>query len=37
VFGFLVGQAMKATKGKGNAQVINRLLREALEGQRARQ
>jgi aspartyl-tRNA(Asn)/glutamyl-tRNA(Gln) amidotransferase subunit B len=37
VFGFLVGQAMKATKGKGNAQAINRLLREALEGQRARQ
>ncbi len=35
VFGFLVGQAMKATKGKGNAQVINRLLREALESQRA--
>lgn len=30
VFGFLVGQAMKATKGKGNAQLINQLLREAL-------
>jgi aspartyl-tRNA(Asn)/glutamyl-tRNA(Gln) amidotransferase subunit B len=35
VFGFLVGQAMKATKGKGNAQLINRLLREALEARRA--
>ncbi|MCS7055447.1 MAG: Asp-tRNA(Asn)/Glu-tRNA(Gln) amidotransferase subunit GatB [Thermoflexales bacterium] len=31
VFGFLVGQAMKATQGKGNAQLINRLLREALK------
>lgn len=31
LFGFLVGQAMKATKGKGNAQVINQLLREAIE------
>ncbi|MCS6774499.1 MAG: Asp-tRNA(Asn)/Glu-tRNA(Gln) amidotransferase subunit GatB [Thermoflexales bacterium] len=30
VFGFLVGQAMKATKGKGNAQIINQLLREAI-------
>jgi aspartyl-tRNA(Asn)/glutamyl-tRNA(Gln) amidotransferase subunit B len=30
LFGFLVGQAMKATKGKGNAQVINQLLREGL-------
>ncbi len=35
VFGFLVGQAMKATRGKGNAQVINVLLREAIERQRA--
>jgi aspartyl-tRNA(Asn)/glutamyl-tRNA(Gln) amidotransferase subunit B len=35
VFGFLVGQAMKATKGKGNAQLINRLLREALGARRA--
>ena len=31
LFGFLVGQAMKATKGKGNATVINQLLKEALE------
>lgn len=30
VFGFLVGQAMKATRGKGNAQMINTLLKEAL-------
>jgi aspartyl-tRNA(Asn)/glutamyl-tRNA(Gln) amidotransferase subunit B len=35
LFGFLVGQAMKATKGKGNAQVINQLLREGLERRRA--
>jgi aspartyl-tRNA(Asn)/glutamyl-tRNA(Gln) amidotransferase subunit B len=34
LFGFLVGQAMKATKGKGNAQVINQLLREGIEKQR---
>jgi aspartyl-tRNA(Asn)/glutamyl-tRNA(Gln) amidotransferase subunit B len=34
LFGFLVGQAMKATKGKGNAQVINQLLKEAVEKQR---
>jgi len=34
LFGFLVGQAMKATQGKGNAQVINQLLREALERRR---
>jgi len=32
VFGFLVGQAMRATQGKGNAQLINRLLREAIQG-----
>ena len=31
LFGFLVGQAMKATKGKGNAQLINQLLKEAVE------
>lgn len=31
VFGFLVGQAMKATKGMGNAQVINQLLRQTIE------
>jgi len=35
LFGFLVGQAMKATKGKGNAPLINQLLREGLERQRA--
>jgi aspartyl-tRNA(Asn)/glutamyl-tRNA(Gln) amidotransferase subunit B len=29
--GFLVGQCMKASKGKGNPQVLNRLLREMLE------
>jgi aspartyl-tRNA(Asn)/glutamyl-tRNA(Gln) amidotransferase subunit B len=31
LFGFLVGQAMKATKGKGNAIMINELLKSALE------
>jgi aspartyl-tRNA(Asn)/glutamyl-tRNA(Gln) amidotransferase subunit B len=30
-FGFLVGQVMKATKGKANPQVANRILREELE------
>ena len=29
-FGFLVGQAMKASKGKGNPKVINELLKRAL-------
>ena len=29
-FGFLVGQAMKASKGKGNPKVLNELLRKAL-------
>jgi aspartyl-tRNA(Asn)/glutamyl-tRNA(Gln) amidotransferase subunit B len=29
-FGFLVGQAMKASKGKGNPKVINELLRKEL-------
>ena len=29
-FGFLVGQAMKKTKGKGNPQEINKLLREKI-------
>jgi aspartyl-tRNA(Asn)/glutamyl-tRNA(Gln) amidotransferase subunit B len=29
-FGFLVGQAMKASKGKGNPKVINELLRKAI-------
>jgi aspartyl-tRNA(Asn)/glutamyl-tRNA(Gln) amidotransferase subunit B len=31
VFGFFVGQAMKALKGKGNAPVLNDLFREELE------
>ncbi|PWA10337.1 Asp-tRNA(Asn)/Glu-tRNA(Gln) amidotransferase GatCAB subunit B [Pueribacillus theae] len=30
-FGFLVGQAMKATKGKANPQIINKLLKEEVE------
>jgi aspartyl-tRNA(Asn)/glutamyl-tRNA(Gln) amidotransferase subunit B len=30
-FGFLVGQVMKATRGQGNPQVINDLLRRELE------
>ena len=30
--GFLVGQAMKASKGKGNPKVINELLRRELGG-----
>ncbi|MDE2311610.1 MAG: Asp-tRNA(Asn)/Glu-tRNA(Gln) amidotransferase subunit GatB [Patescibacteria group bacterium] len=30
-FGFLVGQTMKELKGKGNPQVINKLLREKLK------
>lgn len=30
-FGFLVGQAMKELKGKGNPQVINELLKKKLE------
>jgi aspartyl-tRNA(Asn)/glutamyl-tRNA(Gln) amidotransferase subunit B len=29
-FGFLVGQAMKASRGKGNPKVINELLRREL-------
>lgn len=29
-FGFLVGQAMKKTKGKGNPQAINKLLKEKI-------
>lgn len=29
-FGFLVGQAMKETRGKANPQLINRLLKESL-------
>jgi aspartyl-tRNA(Asn)/glutamyl-tRNA(Gln) amidotransferase subunit B len=30
-FGFLVGQAMKETKGKANPQVINKILKEELD------
>lgn len=30
-FGFLVGQAMKETKGKASPQIINKLLKEALD------
>ncbi|MFB4160364.1 Asp-tRNA(Asn)/Glu-tRNA(Gln) amidotransferase subunit GatB [Geomicrobium sp. JSM 1781026] len=30
-FGFLVGQAMKETKGKANPQVINKLIKEGIE------
>jgi aspartyl-tRNA(Asn)/glutamyl-tRNA(Gln) amidotransferase subunit B len=30
-FGFLVGQAMKASKGKGNPKVLNELLRKELD------
>ena len=29
--GFLMGEAMKATKGQGNPQVLNQLLDERLE------
>jgi aspartyl-tRNA(Asn)/glutamyl-tRNA(Gln) amidotransferase subunit B len=32
VFGFLVGQAMKATKGQGAPAVVNKVLRERLNG-----
>ena len=31
-FNALVGQAMKATKGKGNPQQVNELLRKKLQG-----
>jgi aspartyl-tRNA(Asn)/glutamyl-tRNA(Gln) amidotransferase subunit B len=30
-FGFLVGQVMKATRGKANPELVNRLLKKALE------
>ena len=30
--GFLVGQVMKATRGKANPQMVNQLLREKLDG-----
>ena len=32
VIGFFVGQMMKQTQGKGDPAVINRLLKEALDG-----
>lgn len=31
VFGFFVGQVMKATQGKANPQIVNELLKEALK------
>ena len=31
VFGFLVGQIMKATQGKANPQKVNEILREKLK------
>jgi aspartyl-tRNA(Asn)/glutamyl-tRNA(Gln) amidotransferase subunit B len=31
VFGFLVGQTMKATQGKANPKMVNALLREMLD------
>jgi aspartyl-tRNA(Asn)/glutamyl-tRNA(Gln) amidotransferase subunit B len=30
-FGFIVGQMMKATKGKGNPQLVNEILKQELE------
>jgi aspartyl-tRNA(Asn)/glutamyl-tRNA(Gln) amidotransferase subunit B len=32
VIGFFVGQMMKQTRGRGNPPVINRLLKEKLDG-----
>ena len=32
VFGFLVGQVMKSTKGKANPQIVNELLKKKLAG-----
>ncbi|MCB1044312.1 MAG: Asp-tRNA(Asn)/Glu-tRNA(Gln) amidotransferase subunit GatB [Acidobacteria bacterium] len=34
VFGFLVGQVMRVTKGKANPQLINEILRRCLDGRR---
>ncbi|HET9916770.1 MAG TPA: Asp-tRNA(Asn)/Glu-tRNA(Gln) amidotransferase GatCAB subunit B, partial [Candidatus Binatia bacterium] len=31
VFGFIVGQIMKATQGKANPQKVNEILREKLK------
>jgi aspartyl-tRNA(Asn)/glutamyl-tRNA(Gln) amidotransferase subunit B len=33
LFGFFVGQVMKASKGKANPKVVNELLREKLKGE----
>jgi aspartyl-tRNA(Asn)/glutamyl-tRNA(Gln) amidotransferase subunit B len=32
VFGFLVGETMKETKGKANPKLVNELLRKKLKG-----
>jgi aspartyl-tRNA(Asn)/glutamyl-tRNA(Gln) amidotransferase subunit B len=32
VLGYLVGQVMKATGGRANPQLVNELLRRALDG-----
>jgi len=32
LFGFFVGQAMKESKGKGNPQLINKILKDKLNG-----
>ncbi len=32
LFGFFVGQAMKESKGKGNPQLVNKILKEKLNG-----
>jgi aspartyl-tRNA(Asn)/glutamyl-tRNA(Gln) amidotransferase subunit B len=32
VFGFFVGQVMKATKGQANPELVNKLLKERLDG-----
>ncbi len=34
LFGFFIGQAMKATRGKGNPQLLNKLLNEKLQEQK---
>jgi aspartyl-tRNA(Asn)/glutamyl-tRNA(Gln) amidotransferase subunit B len=36
VFGYFVGETMKAMKGRGNPRVINQLLRRKLEGLKSR-
>jgi aspartyl-tRNA(Asn)/glutamyl-tRNA(Gln) amidotransferase subunit B len=32
LFGFFVGQVLKASKGKANPKVVNELLKEKLKG-----